>query len=119
MKIDTTTSKFQTLKKRTAAPIQQSTTERLGKPISDIRNYSVLSAHELNLQVLISDELMNQILLRLQDDQRAEEGIEIIEATSNDLKDIIFNALIDLTQLRNLSITTAVSVIGYEGKKVK
>ena len=88
MKADTMTSKFQALKRRTATSSQQSTTERLGKPISDMRNYSELSAHELNLRVLISDELMNQILLRLQDDQRAEEGVEIIEATSNDLKDI-------------------------------
>ncbi len=106
---------FQAARKKPQNPVASHSGNPLGKPTFSTRDYSDTSSRKLNLQVFIPEELTEQILARLQDDSRNQEAVELIESITQELSSIVFNAIIDLTQMRSVDVTATLAVTGYEG----
>ena len=94
---------------------ESSFTERV--PKFALETFSRQSTREVSLKILVVDELMEQILSGLKNDNTTPAAVEILESVVSDIAKVVFNALLDLTQLKQISITTTVSVTGYEGKE--
>ena len=104
---------FDHLRRKSATELGD-TVQSLGRPKFAFVNHHDNDTRRLDLTVLLPDELMDQILTRLQDHTRTKEATELLEDVTEKLSDVIYNALIDLTQMQHVEITSSARVTGYQ-----